>query len=186
MSPLHGPEVKVYSCDYSTAHRAIGRGLLTLGASFNAYHNGEYTGAKFQCVELARRYWLINRGIVFESIPMAYHIFGLKSARRVADNAAVPLTQHRNGAGRPEKGSLLIWEPQGKFNHTGHVAVIVNVQDRYIDVAEQNVVDKVWPTGQNYSRRLAVEVDPGTGGSRILCSYRSTRIIGWVTIASGD
>lgn len=25
----------------------------------------EYTGFKFQCVELARRYWLINEGVVF-------------------------------------------------------------------------------------------------------------------------
>ena len=32
------------------------------------------TGYKFQCVELARRYLVANRGVVFDSIPMAYNI----------------------------------------------------------------------------------------------------------------
>eukprot|EP00667_Euglena_gracilis_P019397 EG_transcript_20789 len=175
--------VEVYSCNYSTMYRELGRDLLHFGS---AYHNGVYTGAKYQCVELARRYWLINRGIVFESIPMAYHIFGLRSAKRVADNRSVPLETHPNGAGpRPEKGSLLIWEARGFFRGTGHVAVIVSVQDSHVDIVEQNVVEQVWPPGQKYSRRLPARVDPLSGGYHIECTYSGTHIIGWVTIASG-
>lgn len=40
-----------------------------LPPAFVAKHNGVFTGIKWQCVELARRYWLVNYGYVFESIP---------------------------------------------------------------------------------------------------------------------
>jgi hypothetical protein len=53
--------VDVYSCDYKTAPS---------GTEYDNYVGGVYTGYKFQCVELARRYLLINHGVVFDSVFM--------------------------------------------------------------------------------------------------------------------
>ena len=47
---------------------------------FNRWH-GVPTGFTYQCVELARRYLIINHGVTFESIPMAYDIFDLKNVQ---------------------------------------------------------------------------------------------------------
>jgi glutathionylspermidine amidase/synthetase len=122
-----------------------------------------------QCVELARRYLVANRGVVFDSIPMAYDIFNLKSVRRVGDGSDGLLQRFAaspNGSATPpEVGSLLIWSPYGFFAHTGHVAVVVAVEPTHIDIVEQNVEDAVWPEGQNYSRRIPVvsQTDPATG-----------------------
>lgn len=170
--------VKVYSCNYDTANKT----LYNTTESLNAYYKGIYTGMKYQCVELARRYWLINYGVVFASVPMAYDIFPLKVAQRVADGQQLPLTRHPNGATvRPEKGSLLIWRPLGEYNITGHVAVVVTVTDTSIDIVEQNVLDEVWPRGQLFSRRLKTKVE-NLGGYWIQCTYSDAEILGWVTI----
>lgn len=64
--------------------------------------------------------------------PMAYHIFELRAATRIADGAPVRWHAHRNGVSSepPRVGSLLIWEARGYFKGTGHVAVVVDVQVR--------------------------------------------------------
>ena len=52
------------------------------------------TGYKFQCVELARRYLVANRGVVFDSIPMAYDICACRVAYLVVgppDSTSRPL-----------------------------------------------------------------------------------------------
>ena len=70
--------MEVFSCDYdSIADRA----LLQDRASFKASWQGAMTGFKYQCVELARRYLIINHGVTFDSIPMAFDIFDLKSVQ---------------------------------------------------------------------------------------------------------
>lgn len=43
-------------------------------SNFVHQHEGTVTGYKFQCVEIARRYLVANRGVVFDSIPMAFNI----------------------------------------------------------------------------------------------------------------
>jgi surface antigen len=81
---------------------------------------------------------------------------------------------------RPKKGSLLIWAPEGKFKPTGHVAVITKVQDDYVDIAEQNVEDAVWPDGVQYSRRLPATVSQE--GFELHCTYSDSKILGWMNI----
>ena len=70
--------VEVFSCDYDSI---TDRSLLGNRAAFETFLNGVSTGFKYQCVELARRYLIINHGVTFESIPMAYDIFDLKSVK---------------------------------------------------------------------------------------------------------
>jgi hypothetical protein len=67
-------------------------------------HNGDHEGrehfygAKWQCVEYARR-WLIHaQGYTFPSVSMAYTIFDMPHAIRVADGAKVAFKAVPNGA----------------------------------------------------------------------------------------
>jgi glutathionylspermidine amidase/synthetase len=143
---------------------------------FQSYLNGVYTGYKWQCVELARRYLLLTSRVVFDSIPMAYDIFNLKCVRNVDSNELVRLASYKNGESASlEIGAMLIWEPIGNFKPTGHVAIVTNVQKDYVDIIEQNVEDAIWPDGQNYSRRLhriGDKIIPGKDGV----------ILGWVCV----
>jgi len=141
---------------------------------------------KWQCVELGRRYLLVNYGVVFDSIPMAYDIFDLKTVLRVKDNKELGFYAQVNGQSKipPRRGSLLIWKPQGYFKTTGHVAVISNVGQNFLDIVEQNVDDEVWPTGTDYSRRLRTSTDQ-SGAFRIHCTFLDTRILGWMTHTNG-
>ena len=170
--------VEAYSCDYDSADP---KEYPTM-ESYKMIHNGVFTGFKFQCVELARRYLLDNYGVVFDSIPMAYDIFHLKYVRRVADNELFVMTSHPNGSKEPpRKGSMLIWEPLGFFKRTGHVAIIVNVTNEFLDIVEQNVEDTVWPPGIKYSRRLPVKVIDGN--YTIVPTYSDAKILGWMNIS---
>ncbi|KAF0701394.1 Aste57867_8096 [Aphanomyces stellatus] len=172
--------VHVYNCDYTTLGplEKLDRG------SFKNEVDGVTTGYKWQCVELGRRYLLLNHGVIYDNIAMAYDIFRLKTVRRVADGQLVPMSANANGESTdlPTKGSLLIWNPVGEFVQTGHIAVIVDVTDSYVDIVEQNVDDTVWPEGQHYSRRLRAELDDATGAYTIVCSFPDSSILGWMNV----
>ncbi|KDO18332.1 hypothetical protein SPRG_21714 [Saprolegnia parasitica CBS 223.65] len=157
--------VHVYCCDYTT----LSDDARANRDDFKSVHNGITTGYKWQCVELGRRYLLVNFGVVFDNIAMAYDIFRLKNVRRVEDDQLVPMHPNVNGEATelPVKGSLLIWNPVGEFERTGHIAVIVHAENDYVDIVEQNVDDEVWPAGQTYSRRLKAVVDEDSGAYTI-------------------
>jgi len=104
------------------------------------FWNGIYTGIKYQCVELARRYYLIKYGVLFQSIDSANDIFGLHTLTHFLTGQMMFWDTHLNIATsqRPVPGSLLIWAPVEPFAQTGHVAVVVNVTKNYIYIIEQN------------------------------------------------
>ncbi|KAJ3121070.1 hypothetical protein HK098_004039 [Nowakowskiella sp. JEL0407] len=171
--------VEVFSSDYDSIDD--GPGPWEDPEWFSNFVNGTYTGFKWQCVELGRRYLLLNYGVVYDSIPMAYDIFRLKSVLRVSDNIRLKMHAIKNGeAELPQKGSLLIWSDIGEFKRTGHIAVIVNVGEDFVDIVEQNVDDTVWPKGQNYSRRLQAERKDGK--ITLKCTFPDTKILGWMNI----
>ncbi|RHY09041.1 hypothetical protein DYB36_003733, partial [Aphanomyces astaci] len=172
--------VEVYNCDYSTLPPPD----MLDRASFKNEYNGVTTGYKWQCVELGRRYLLVNFGVIYDNIAMAYDIFRLKTVRRVADGQLVPMLANVNGESTelPVKGSLLIWNPVGEFVQTGHIAVIVNVQVDYVDIVEQNVDDTIWPPDVKYSRRLKADLDEVTGAYSITCTFPDSSILGWMTV----
>jgi glutathionylspermidine amidase/synthetase len=149
------------------------------GVNDENYINGIFTGLKYQCVELARRYWLIEYGVIFESIPNAYDIFPLEFATRVHDQVQIPMYSYNNGL--PRKGDLLIWAAEGYYKDTGHVAVVVDVQSDYLDIVEQNIEDTIWPEGMNYSRRLSLSFSKDIGWI-IQDTFNDTRLIGWKSI----
>jgi glutathionylspermidine amidase/synthetase len=151
------------------------------GISFRSHYNGEiYYGARYQCVEFARRWLVHTQGVTFGSVGMAYEIFPLPHATRVSDNSAVPWNNVPNGSQtRPVPGCILIWNEGAEFKWTGHVAVVTAVSDSYVRVAEQNVHDMSWE-GRDYSRQLPAVVDAATGAFHIHEHYgKGGTITGW-------
>ena len=166
--------------------------------SYISFHNGIYTGYKYQCVEFARRWLVAAAGITFGDVHMAYHIFDVEhfvpveegSVRKAPAAAAttrppslLPAARDVNGGvhHRPVLGSLLLWHPEGYFEHTGHVAVVTAATDEFVRVAEQNVSDKKWPEGQDFARELPVKLGPKGEYTVVETHFPRTRVLGWVT-----
>jgi glutathionylspermidine amidase/synthetase len=174
--------VPAYSSDYDSADDEE----LPTRQAYRSYVDGIYMGHKWQCVEFARRWLYLNHGYVFDDIAMAYDIFRLKSVRLIRDNKLLPLHSFRNGSRRhPEPGCLLIWDEGGEFETTGHVAIVTEVTNEYVRLAEQNVGHRVWPDGRNYSRQIKARVSDD-GCYWLECSFGDATILGWVIQTDDD
>jgi glutathionylspermidine amidase/synthetase len=123
------PNVPAYSCDYNTSTDSNYNSTIDL-----SYKKNVYTGMKWQCVEFARRWLILTKGISFADVDFAYNIFDLPSFYSLVDNAVVPITPCRDGESKmkPEVGTLIIWKEE--VDHTGHVAVVTNVGEDFIDI----------------------------------------------------
>ncbi len=169
-------DVPVYSSDYDSADKDE----FPDRRAYRSFLDGVFMGYKWQCVELARRWFYVNRQSVFADIPMAYDIFRLRSVSRLGDETRLPLFSFRNGSRRrPQAGGLLIWDAEGEFDITGHVAVITEVHDDCIRFVEQNVENKRWPEGQTFSRQLKTR-QTEDGGYWVEPGFSDARILGWV------
>lgn len=169
-------KIPVYSSDYDS----IEEHDFKTRESLRSYVDGIFTGYKWQCVELARRWLYLTKGYVFDDIPMAFDIFNLKHVKDIKSNKTLPLMSFTNGAKRsPEPGCLLIWKDSGEFEITGHVAIVTEVSENFVRIVEQNVDQHVWPSKQNYSRELCAKKDI-FGGYWISCDKINTEILGWV------
>ncbi|PIR37342.1 MAG: bifunctional glutathionylspermidine amidase/glutathionylspermidine synthase [Alphaproteobacteria bacterium CG11_big_fil_rev_8_21_14_0_20_39_49] len=144
-------------------------------------HNNQnvFMGYKWQCVELARR-WLFNvKGYVFEEVPMAYEIFGIDHFKDIRNGELLPAFSFKNGSKRPpESGCLLIWDEQGEFEVTGHVAIVTEVLEDCIRIIEQNVDHELW-SDRDWARELPLTKN-SNGGHTVHCTYSDTHILGWV------
>ncbi len=168
--------VPVYSSDYATATDID----LPDRHAYRSYVDGIYVGHKWQCVEFARRWMYINKGLIFDDVGMAYEIFDLTTVRDVRNNQQLPMRSFANGSRRPpEPGCLLVWAEGGEFGRTGHVAVVVEVQSNWVRFAEQNFDHCIWPNGRNYSREIKAKRSP-TGEYWIESSFADATILGWV------
>ncbi len=174
--------VAVYSSDYDSADPAE----FPNRQAYRSFLDGVFMGYKWQCVEFARRWLYLNRDYVFADIPMAYDIFRLRSVKKKSDGGELPLFSFKNGARRaPEVGSLLIWAAAGEFAITGHVAIVTEVANDYVRVAEQNVDNRKWPEGQTFARELAVRTTED-GGFWIDPGLEDDVILGWVVQADDN
>lgn len=167
--------VAIYSSDYET----LDPEQYPNDASFRSYSGHEYMGYKWQCVEFARRFLFLNYGIVFTDVGMAHEIFSLRFLRQVINEAILPLQAFANGSKKmPEAGALLIWDDGGMFDRTGHVAIITEVFDNKIRIAEQNVVHTRLPIGQQWTRELKMTVS--NDGYYLHDTFDDTKILGWM------
>lgn len=168
--------VPAFSSDYDSAAESD----YPDRKSFRSYYDGIYMGYKWQCVEFARRWLYINFGYIFDDVAMAYDIFSLRNVRDIKNNTLLPLQAFENGNKRhPKPGCLLIWQEGGEFEDTGHVAIVTEVSESWIRVAEQNVDHEIWPEQRNYSRQLSAKVSED-GEYWITCSFGDAQILGWM------
>ncbi|MHB8471870.1 MAG: CHAP domain-containing protein [Gammaproteobacteria bacterium] len=137
---------------------------------------GTYTGIKWQCVEFARRWLLVNKGLVYGDVDVAADIWDrITYLTRVTDQKKIPLDVYPNGATRaPRPGDLLIYARE--YLKTGHVAVItaVDVASQSVKVVEQNFANSRWPS--DYARKL--DLLSKDGHYWILDAY----LLGWKSI----
>jgi len=142
----------------------------------NKWH-GTYTGIKWQCVEYARRWLLVHKGMVFGDVDVAADIWTkIDHLTHVADKKQMPLKSYLNGSTQaPRVGDLLIYARA--FYGTGHVAVVteVNLKKGVIKVGEQNFNNTPWPG--NYAR--SIEFYKKNHHYWLLDAY----ILGWKHIA---
>ncbi|MEQ4922835.1 bifunctional glutathionylspermidine amidase/synthase [Proteus hauseri] len=167
--------VAIYSSDYSS----IDKEDYAANDSFRSYIGNEYMGHKWQCVEFARRFLYLHYGTVFTDVGMAYEIFSLRFLRKTIDDDILPLQAFANGSKQaPTVGALLIWQEGGEFKVTGHVAVITEVLEDKVRIAEQNVIHTRLPVGQQWTRELPLQVNEE--GYFIQDTFDNTTLLGWM------
>ena len=97
----------------------------------------------------------------------------------MVNDALLPLQAFANGCKRkPEAGALLIWQEGGEFKHTGHVAIITEVLEDKIRIAEQNVIHSRLPSGQQWTRELPMTVSET--GYFCMIPLMIPEILGWM------
>ena len=110
------------------------------------YYNRIYTGQKWQCVEFARRYLIINEGITFSDVDSAFEI--PKAQFKTLDGVLVKMSNEL------KQGSLIVWSKYNeksnkqsdekgyeKRSPDGHVAVVSFITPFGVTVVEQNYID---------------------------------------------
>lgn len=108
--------------------------------------NNTFTGIKWQCVEYARRWLLVNHGVVYGDVDVAADIWQLDSVSSPDKDIKKPFEGILNGDSNRlvQRGDLLIYSRA--FLGTGHVAVVVEVdaKNQRVYLAEQNFDNNAW------------------------------------------
>jgi hypothetical protein len=123
-----------------------------------------YSGDKWQCVEYARRTWISQLDVLLPNTAKASDIWDRKFVKRLSDGARVKLNMFTSGitTKRPAVNDLIIWKLTDA-EPVGHVAVVAEVTDTHVRVAEQNSDnDRLWPGG-HWAREFPLSCDPSTG-----------------------
>ena len=115
-----------------------------------------FCGIKFQCVEYARRWLILVKNITFEQIDMAYQLFTSDYIcfKNIWTKQQIPYTKCPNGSTiSPVTGSILLWDKADNYL-TGHVAIILNIDENYVYIGEQNWEDILW--SNSYARKIPI------------------------------
>lgn len=159
-----------------------------------AYSNGDSTfvssetnslfginlGLKWQSIEYARRYTILRKGATFSDVDTASELWtNITNVERVLDNKQYSLKQYPNGSPTaPAVGSYLVYPIQNNLPF-GHVAVVVGVTNRAIQVAEQNFNFNYWT--EYYAREIPLSFREG-----LFHVEDSYQIYGWLQIADAE
>ncbi|MBK9257484.1 MAG: CHAP domain-containing protein [Saprospiraceae bacterium] len=105
----------------------------------NVTVDGYNLGLKYQCVEFVKRYYhdKLNHKMK-DSYGHAKDYFD-KSLSDAAFNKQRGLYQYRNAREvRPEKDDIIVFD-KDELNNFGHIAIISEVNEKYIEIVQQNV-----------------------------------------------
>ncbi len=138
------------------------------------------TGMKWQCVEYARRWLTIVKKVSFSSVEYAFEIWDLNEGVSFDKGNSIPMQRFENGQSitPPQIGDLLIYNVSFA-PITGHVAVVVDVQDTEVMIAEQNYSAQPW-LEKAYSRRLSLSKEEKDINNYFSLHDWAPGIIGWV------
>ena len=97
-------------------------------------------GIDKECVEYARRWLYLHKGLIYQDVKVAADIWNNVSYyTRVSDRKKLPVLSLPNGSWKkPQPGDLLIYSED--YFCTGHVSVVVNIDNRSksVQLQEQN------------------------------------------------
>jgi hypothetical protein len=138
-------------------------------------HDGKFfTGYQWQCVEFARRWLWDQKGLMLPDIDIAAQIFFVPHMYDPVYKREVPVRSIRNGGTeKPTADTYLIYAP-AIDNFPGHIAVITEVGDDYVYVADQNRDFRRWPG--DYAVRFPLEHNNGQWS----IIDKEDPILGWV------
>ena len=175
-----------YNCNYKhIAPAADAAAYDHLNYVSDARGKLHYSGDKWQCVEYARRTWISQLDLYLPNTARACDIWDRKFVKRIVDGARVKLNMFTSGVTtkRPAVNDLIIWK-RTEAQPVGHVAVVAEVTDAHVRVAEQNADnDQLWPGGQ-WAREFPLSCDPRTGVYTL--HDAEDELFGWVRADAGS
>lgn len=137
-----------------------------------------FTGIKWQCVEYARRWLLVNKDVVYGDVDVAADIWQIENVTSTDKQSQKPFINILNGDQQYglQRGDLLIYSRA--FYGTGHVAVVLKIdeQKQRLFLGEQNFDNGLWQQG--YARDIPYVKHEG--GIWVLDPY----LIGWKRVIS--
>jgi len=155
--------VKAYSnCDSEDCINYEDPGVIFKKEDSNLVRD-VYVGMRWQCVEYARRWLIVNKNVLFGEIDSAFEIFDLNHVEDLTSlGRKFDFISYSNSNTTPPKfGDLLIY-PKAEDAPYGHVAVVtnVNLELGYVEIAEQNYYNKLWEEPESYARRVVLLKSP--------------------------
>lgn len=140
----------------------LNTGIISIHADNPNKPDLHYIGVTHQCVQYARKWWMINHQQTFGSVDSAYEILYLHSGSNIHDQTSFPLGRSINGSAKrpPKRGDLLIYAPDRTASNWlhGHVAVVVKteLEKGLIYLAEENYSNQIWQKPNQYARAIQV------------------------------
>lgn len=142
------------------------------------------TGCKWQCVELAQRYYYLTPNFDYHignsamwDVDYAYQMFDRVDKKSFA-SPYNDLQSYENDRIKnpplPVEGDLIIFSKKGEENGAaGHVAVVGKVKDGIFTIAEQNMDE----SGQGLR---TLKINPNVKEAEIIIPERGTPVRGWI------
>ncbi|RNF27068.1 putative trypanothione synthetase [Trypanosoma conorhini] len=161
-------------------------GIPAYSNKHDMYFSGErsvdknlFCGYKYQCVEFARRWLFERKSLVLPEVSWAVHIFQLKEVPDARTAQPVRCVPVRNGTKvKPVADALLIY-PSEEGSPVGHVAVITEVGDDWVRIADQNHRFHKWEG--NYAAQLPLSHEKGVWTILDHIEDGVLNPLGWVT-----
>jgi hypothetical protein len=120
-------------------------------------YRGVFTGLKYECVEFARRFWVITRQYTFPEIESAVDLWSLTHFQSVIPERPDLAMQHfyPTTSNVPILGDLVIFDRSPTAPH-GHVSVVIKCRQYkkhvYVYICDQNFNDQSF--NKTYNGRI--------------------------------
>jgi hypothetical protein len=147
----------------------------SLESNESNYIGEVYSGMKWQCVEYARRWIIINKSLTFPSVSCASDIWHMNYLISLSNNEEKNLYKIPNGSKCPPKAGDLIIYKRTDANPVGHIGIISKVHSNYVEISEQNWDNAQWP--DDYSRAMPLTEFKGN----FFLLDIANPILGWMT-----